>query len=111
VGGASKHCLVPGPLVQHPHALPNGQPNARPVLDRTFEYGEEMKPGGDPRLLRLTIGGSFDGTLGSDPEHQDRSHRWLGSLIIDSAPALAMPDSIEEQRKTSPTPRSAISTR
>ena len=24
------------------------------------------------------MSGSFDGTLGSDPEHQDRSHRWLG---------------------------------
>ena len=25
------------------------------------------------------MGGSFDGTLGSDPEHQDRPHRWLGA--------------------------------
>jgi hypothetical protein len=27
----------------------------------------EMKPGGDPWLLRLTMGGSFDGTWGATP--------------------------------------------
>src|SRR5262249_53725958 len=28
------------------------------------------------------MAGSFDGTFGSDPEHQDRPHRWLGSSIL-----------------------------
>jgi hypothetical protein len=28
---------------------------------------------------------SFDGTLGSDPEHQDRPHRWLDSSILHGA--------------------------
>ena len=37
VGGASKHCLVPRPLVQHPHAKARRQPDARPVLDRPGE--------------------------------------------------------------------------
>jgi hypothetical protein len=37
----------------------------------------EMKPGERPRLLRLTMGGSFDGTSGSNPE-QDQPVRWLG---------------------------------
>jgi hypothetical protein len=26
--------------------------------------------------------GSFDGTLGSDPVHQDRPHRWLGAVRL-----------------------------
>jgi hypothetical protein len=38
--------------------------------------------GSDPRLLRLTMARSFDGTLGSDPEHQDRPRRWLGASIL-----------------------------
>jgi hypothetical protein len=37
----------------------------------------EMKPRSDPRLLRLTMDGSFDGTLGSDPVHQDRPRHGL----------------------------------
>jgi hypothetical protein len=28
--------------------------------------------------------GSFDGTLGSDPEHQDRPHHGLGVSILHS---------------------------
>ena len=41
-----------------------------------------LSRGSDPRLLRLTIGGSFDDSLGSDPERQNRSHRWLGRWIL-----------------------------
>ena len=29
--------------------------------------------------------GSFDGTLGSDPVHQDRPHQWLGVSILHGA--------------------------
>jgi hypothetical protein len=31
------------------------------------------------------MAGSLDDTLGSDPEHQDRPHRWLGSSILHRA--------------------------
>jgi hypothetical protein len=41
--------------------------------------------GSDPRLLHLTMARSFDRTLVSDPVHQDRPHRWLGSSILQAA--------------------------
>ena len=46
--------------------------------------GSDAAAPGDPRLLRLTMGGSFDGTLGSDPEHQDRPRHGPGVLILHS---------------------------
>jgi hypothetical protein len=33
----SKQHFVPWPLVQHPHALADGQPDARPLFDRALE--------------------------------------------------------------------------
>jgi hypothetical protein len=41
----------------------------------------EMKPRERPSASPPNAG-SFDGTLGSDPEHQDRPHRWLGSSTL-----------------------------
>jgi hypothetical protein len=38
------------------------------------------------------MAGSFDGTLGSDPEHQDRPHRWLGSSILHAGVRVLKPD-------------------
>ena len=35
--------------------------------------------------------GSFDSTLGSDPVHQDRPHRWLGSPILHGAVPVLKP--------------------
>ncbi len=45
---ASEHRLVPRPLVQHPHALADRQPNARPVL------GGAVKDA--PRLVEIAAG-------------------------------------------------------
>jgi hypothetical protein len=44
-----------------------------------------MKPRERPRLLRLAMDGSFDGTSGSDPVHQDRPHQWLSFSILHPA--------------------------
>ena len=40
----------------------------------------------DPRLLRLTMDGYFDGTLGSDPVHQDRPHHGLDLSTLGCCP-------------------------
>jgi hypothetical protein len=39
-----------------------------------------MKPGERPPCP--TMAGSIDGTMGSDPEHQGRPCRWLGSSSL-----------------------------
>ena len=50
-----------------------------------------MKPRERPRLLRLTMDGYFDGTLGSDPVHQDRPHHGLDLSTLEGAVLIPKP--------------------
>jgi hypothetical protein len=60
---------------------------------RPLEEDEGDEVGGaTPRLLRLTMDGSFDGTLGSYPVHQDRPHH--GARLIDLGAAVPVPKPI-----------------
>ena len=68
-----------------------GQPQhlaveCRPIASRALSSG-----GSDPRLLRLTMGGDFDATLGSDPVHKDRPCHGLGLSILDDVTVIPKP--------------------
>jgi len=48
--------------------------------------------------------GSFDGTWGSDPVHQDRPHRWLGASILHLATLVLKLLSVAANVATLPIP-------
>ena len=45
------------------------------------------------------MAGSFDSTLGSDPEHQDHPHRWLALRSYTLMPWFRSPERLGERRR------------
>ena len=87
--------MVPNRIPGHPGMVPLKTNNAfRSPLPAAVDLRKEDQgdeAGERPRLLRLTMDGYFDGTLGGDPVHQDRPHHGLDLSIFDGAVLIPKP--------------------